>query len=114
MSGYAYGEQEPTCPCPYCGTECHADFCDIGVGHQQVGPYHCAGGFASEAGPYEDTESRPDYDPKFGWYRPGSPAGETANVNDLGHHISWQEADTLYRAEHGVAPRYPAPRGAAS
>lgn len=106
MNGYTYGEKEPTEPCPYCGTECHADFCDVGVGFQQVGPYHCDGCHASEVGPYENVEARPDYDSKTGWYRPNSPAGEHANVDDKGRHISWQEADTLYRAKHGVPPRY--------
>lgn len=106
MSGYIYSEQEPKRPCPYCQAECSADFCDIGVGYQQVGPYHCDACRASEAGAYENTEERPDYDRNTGWYRPDSPPGEHANTDEDGNHISWQEADTNYRAKHGVAPRY--------
>lgn len=106
MSGYAYGDAEPTEPCRYCGEACRADFCDIGVGYQQVGPYHCLQCGASEAGPYDKLDGRDDYDPSTGWYRPGAPAGSTANVDDGGKIISWREADTLYRAKHGVPPRY--------
>ena len=72
--------ETPSCPCPYCG--------------------------ASEAGPHEDTSIRSDYDRAYGWYKPGSPAGSTANVDDDGNHITWKEADTAYRAKHGVGPRY--------
>ena len=32
----------PSKPCPYCGSECEADWVDIGVGMQQCGPYYCA------------------------------------------------------------------------
>ena len=106
MSGYAYGDTEPRQKCPYCGTRCHADFCDIGVGYQQVGPYHCDKCGASEAGPFEDYKSRPDYDANTGWYRPGSAPGDHANLDDDGNHISWKEADSLYRIKRGVAPRY--------
>ncbi len=106
MNGYAHGDQEPTQACPYCGDECRADFCDVGVGFTQVGPFHCEQCGASEAGCFEDVSSRPDYDAKTGWYRPGSPAGETANVDDNGRHISWKEADTLYREKLGVTSRY--------
>lgn len=98
--------ETPTEPCPYCGTDCDADWCDVGVGYQQVGPYHCLGCGASEAGAYEDAESRDDYDRATGWYRPGSPAGETANTDAEGNIIGWKEADGLYRAKHGVPPRY--------
>jgi hypothetical protein len=104
--GYMYGEPEPKEPCPYCGESCCADFCDVGVGMTQVGPYHCEKCGASEAGPHENANGRPDYDSATGWYLPGSPAGESANVDDSGRHISWQEADSLYRAKHGIPPRY--------
>lgn len=106
MSGYTYGEPEPKVPCPYCGEKCSADFCDVGVGMVQVGPYNCSQCRASEAGAYEDAESREDYDPQTGWYTPESPPGSTANVDAEGNHISWQKADTNYREAHGVPPRY--------
>lgn len=105
MTGYTYGEPEPNIPCPYCGTKCYADFCDIGVGYQQVGPYHCTECRASEVGAYEDTSTRPDYDPETGWYLPGSPAGETANVDDDGNIINHVEATRLYREKHGETLR---------
>ena len=101
-SGYNYGDPEPRENCPYCGTECHADFCDVGVGMTQVGPYHCNNCGASQCGPYDDKEP----DPKTGWFPPDSPAGSSANVDEQGRHISWKKADTLYRAKHGVGPRY--------
>jgi hypothetical protein len=53
MSGYAYGEHEPTEACPYCSTICRADFVDIGVGFTQCGPFHCEQCGASEIGPYD-------------------------------------------------------------
>lgn len=98
--------ETPTEQCPYCGRPCEADWCDVGVGMQQVGPYHCDDCGASEAGAYEDTESRHDYDPDTGWYRPGSPPGSTANVDNEGRHITWRQADSLYRISKGVPPRY--------
>jgi hypothetical protein len=110
-TGYSYGELEPKEPCPYCGTLCHADFVDIGIGYQQCGPYHCDNCKASEIGPeymsYMDTPDRltPE-EMETGWYRPGSPPGPNANVDDQGHHIPHYVADTLYRKERGVAPRY--------
>lgn len=105
-SGYKYGEPEPKEKCPYCNTPCYADFCDVGAGMMQVGPYYCEKCGASEAGAYEDISNRVDYDTATGWYRPGSPPGEHANIDEQGNHISWQEADTMYRAKHGVPPRY--------
>src|SRR5690554_3276836 len=104
MSGYNYGEPEPKRPCLYCNARCHADFCDVGVGMVQVGPYHCESCGASEAGPHENYADRDDYDRDTGWYRPGSRPGDTANIDEEGNHISWQRADTLYREKLGVGP----------
>lgn len=36
--------------CPYCGTECEADWVDVGVGFVQCGPYYCENCGASEIG----------------------------------------------------------------
>ena len=41
MSGYPYNSPEPTRECPYCETLTWADFVDVGIGFEQVGPYHC-------------------------------------------------------------------------
>lgn len=104
--GYTYGEHEPREKCPYCGTDCVADFVDVGVGYIQCGPYHCERCDASQIGPNdEDRELTPE-EKDTGWYRPGSPAGSSANVDHEGKHIRYFEADTLYRAGLGVAPRY--------
>ena len=89
--------ETPSQPCPYCGTECEADWCDVGVGYTQVGPYVCFNCRASEASPHSDGHTRPDYDPETGWYKPGSPVDELANKDDEGNPISWREALFRYR-----------------
>ena len=98
--------ETPSRPCPYCGAECEADWCDVGVGMAQVGPYVCMDCMASEASAYGDHGSRSDFDPSTGWYRPGAPLDDLANQDEDGKPISWQEADTRYRAEHGAPARY--------
>lgn len=97
--------ETPALPCPYCGTPCEADWCDVGVGMVQSGPYHCVSCYACEAGPHCKTD-RDDYDPETGWFKPGSPPGSSANVGPDGRPIGYKEADTLYRATRGVSPRY--------
>ena len=99
--------ETPSEPCPYCGSDCEADWCDVGIGMAQVGPYVCMACMASEASAYsDDWKARKDYDPATGWYRPGSPLDVLANQDENGKPISWQEADTRYRAECGVPARY--------
>lgn len=78
--GYTYGEREPTEKCPYCGTECTADFVDIGVGYQQCGPYHCEGCGASQIGPYDRDRPLSADEKRTGWYGPDSDPGSSANV----------------------------------
>lgn len=97
--------ETPPTECPYCGNECEADWCDVGVGMVQCGPYHCEKCSASEAGSYCETDSRDDYDREFGWFKPGSPAGSSANTDDNGVIINHVQADNLYREMHGVGPR---------
>lgn len=109
MSGYAYGELEPKERCPYCGTFCHADFVDVGVGYVQCGPYHCENCKASEIGPerHQSADARfAEQELKTGWYAPGSPPGPNANVDKDGNHVPYYVADTLYRKNQGVEPRY--------
>ncbi|QST02109.1 hypothetical protein IMZ31_21910 (plasmid) [Pontibacillus sp. ALD_SL1] len=43
--------EEPIEFCPYCDSECMADWADVGVGIVQCGPYHCTNCGASEIGP---------------------------------------------------------------
>ncbi len=96
----------PEEPCPYCGRMCECDVCDVAVGYQQVGPYHCLDCGASEIGPHDERRELTADEERTGWYAPGSPAGSSANVDADGNIIKWFEADTLYRASLGVEPRY--------
>ena len=80
MSGYCYGEHEPTELCPYCGSVCRADFVDIGVGMQQCGPFHCDECGASEIGPYDQERVLSPREMDCGWYAPGAEPGSSANV----------------------------------
>ena len=66
--GSAY--ETPTEKCPYCGTECHAEWTDVGVGMVQTGPYVCHECEAYQAGPYDKPEEHQNYDEFTGWYRP--------------------------------------------
>ena len=105
MSGYAYGEHEPTEACPYCGTVCRADFVDIGVGMQQCGPFHCDECGASEIGPYDAERPLSDAERKAGWYGPGQPAGSTANVIH-GRVVSHVQARAAYQREFAGNPMW--------
>ena len=49
-----------TIPCPECGTKCFAEFVDVGVGYQQVGPYHCSKCGWTEGCYYQDQCTGPD------------------------------------------------------
>ena len=98
--------ETPPTDCPFCGAVCEADWVDVGVGMVQAGPYHCTECHSSEVGPYDKTDGRTDIDDRYGWYKPESPAGSSANTNEAGEIITWKEADTNYRATYGVKPRY--------
>lgn len=98
MNGYAYGEHEPTQPCPYCRTVCRADFVDVGVGMVQCGPYHCDACGASEIGPFDKERELSEIESKSGWYAPGAPPGSSANVID-GRVVSHVQARDTYRRE---------------
>lgn len=50
--------ETPSCPCPYCGSDCEADWCDVGVGNVQCGPYHCENCHAVEVGAHDDLTGR--------------------------------------------------------
>ncbi len=105
MSGYCYGDPEPTENCPYCRESCSADFVDIGVGFQQCGPYHCQNCGASQIGPNDKERPLADWEKETGWYQPASPPGSSANVDHSGQIIGHREADDLYRASRGVGSR---------
>lgn len=99
--------ETPDSPCPYCGTSCEADWCDVGVGMVQCGPYYCEKCGASEASAFaEDRETRADYDRSTGWYRPGAPLDSLANADADGKPLGWRQADNEYRISQLVEPKY--------
>lgn len=60
----------PVETCPYCGCEdCEAEYCDVEVGYQQIGPHHCECCGAFEIGSYDKTKPT-DEERKCGWYKP--------------------------------------------
>jgi len=87
-------EEYPERACPFCGLMCDADWCDIGVGMIQSGPYHCQWCMASEVGTYDKTDGR---EMEYGWYLPASPAGSTVNTV-AGKIVGHKEAMVAYRA----------------
>lgn len=98
MIGYAYGDNEPTKQCPYCGFDCTADFVDIGVGFQQCGPFHCTNCEASEIGPNDEARELSDAEKKTDWYEPNTPPGSSANVIG-GTLVSHVQAKAAYQRE---------------
>lgn len=97
-TGYAYGQHEPTEPCPYCKIPCRADFVDIGVGFQQCGPFHCEQCGASEIGPFDEERPLSEREKDTGWYAPHSEPGSSANVihGKIVSHVQMRQA---YRDE---------------
>jgi glutaredoxin len=110
MSAY----DTPTQECPYCKSNCEADFVDNGVGMVQCGPYHCYECGASQIGPEMKFESLEDENGhyvmggivnkedfteteiKIGWYEPNrkkiSPYANTVN----GELVDHEEAKKMY------------------
>lgn len=108
MNGYAYGQHEPTEPCPYCGTLCRADFVDNGVAMQQCGPYHCDACGASEIGPYDEPRDLTPEETETRWYAPGTEPGSSANVI-AGRVVSHVQMRDTYRREFVGNPKYDVP-----
>ncbi len=108
MTGYCYGEQEPTEACPYCSTICRADFVDVGVGLTQCGPFHCEHCGASQIGPYDNERPLTADEEKKGWYAPGSAPGSSANVIG-GKVVSHAEMRAAYHKEFAGNPLYDVP-----
>ena len=96
MSGYTYGDEQPTEKCPYCGSECDADFVDVGVGFIQCGPYHCLQCKASQMGP-EDVPGTKDQE-RTGWFEPEHEPSPSANVIH-GEIVSHRVMRKEYKAE---------------
>lgn len=82
------GYDEPTEACPYCGTAMVCDWCDVGVGSVQCGPYHCDDCGASEIGPerLEEGFEATDEEMATGFYRNRhSPLANTVNGTLVDH-----------------------------
>jgi len=108
VSGYTYGEHEPTENCPYCNTVCRADFVDVGVGMTQCGPYHCENCHASEIGPYDQERVLSTDEQRTGWYAPESEPGSSVNVIG-GRIVSHVQMRETYRQEFVGNPMYEVP-----
>ena len=109
MTGYIYGQEQPTENCPYCGNPCDADFVDIGVGFTQCGPFHCEQCGASEIGPHADeTRTLTENEKRTAWYEPGAEPGSSANVIG-GKIVSHRVADRAYRNEFIGNPLHDVP-----
>lgn len=74
MGGFAYGENTPEQKCPYCGGRCHAEYCDIGVGWQQVTPHVCEKCHAVEIGPYDEPRELTNAEKATNFYEPNHEA----------------------------------------
>lgn len=96
-----------TTSCPYCGNpKCYADWCDVGVGYVQCGPFHCEDCLASEIGPYDDkSRTLSKQEQRTGWYAPGAEPGSSANVVN-GKIVSSKEMENLYYNSFENNPLY--------
>jgi hypothetical protein len=108
MTGYTYGESQPTENCPYCSTLCYADFADVGVGYTQVGPFHCTNCEASEIGAYDEPRELSAVELLCGWYAPGAQPGSSANMID-GKIVDHQTAKDAYANQFEGNPLYHVP-----
>lgn len=85
--------------CPYCGKPCEADWCDVGVGYVQCGPFHCTNCGASEIGPHDEERELGPVEKETGWYGPGKEPGSSANVVE-GKIVSADVARFVYRKHY--------------
>jgi hypothetical protein len=89
--------------CPYCANpQCDAEWCDVGVGFQQVAPFHCEQCHAVQIGPYDKLTPTPA-EAAAGWYSPGRLPDTFSSVN--GYVIDTKTSLRLYQA--GVTPHAP-------
>jgi hypothetical protein len=56
--------------CPYCGSECEAEWVDIGIDIVQAGPFCCPCCEASEIGGFAEDETYSEQELQTGWYEP--------------------------------------------
>jgi MinD superfamily P-loop ATPase len=105
MSGYGYGQEQPTQECPYCGKVCEADYVSVGVGMVQCGPYFCQSCHASEIGAFDEYRDLTEQEKKTGWYKPDSDPGSSANVID-GNIVSHRAMKETYQREFRNNPMW--------
>lgn len=105
MSG-AY--ETPSQKCPYCGYLCDADWCDVGVGMVQCGPYYCEGCRASEIGPHDNPRELTSREVDTGWYATESDLGSSANVIN-GKPVPHKEMMSAYKEEFTGNPLHSIP-----
>lgn len=62
----------PSEKCPYCNSDCEADWVDVGIGMVQCGPYHCqsCNAYELQSGYNGDPESWTDKERETGWREP--------------------------------------------
>lgn len=102
--GRPYGDYGPGREaCPYCGLLCDCDAVDVGVGFQQVGPYHCVECGASQIGPHDKPRPRTPKEHITNWYEPGSEPGSSANVIG-GKIVSSGQMLDAYKAQFTANP----------
>lgn len=105
MTGYTYGDDQPTENCPYCQTKCYADFVDVGIGYTQCGPFHCEVCGASEIGPYDKERELSAVERLCGWYGPGEQPGSSANMIN-GKIVTAKTAQDAYHNHFEDNPLY--------
>lgn len=92
--------KEPIAACPYCSSECRADWCSVldGPYEVQVGPFYCENCGASQIGPHDKSRVLTEEERKFGWYGPNTELG--SSVNRVGNiPVSAALAKDLYKIE---------------
>lgn len=91
--------------CPYCGDEtCEADWCDVGVGLVQCGPYNCQSCGAIEIGAYDKQIDLSERELETGWYAPGR-RYEGCAPTISGQLVGHEAAEQLYNMGLLDAPR---------
>jgi endogenous inhibitor of DNA gyrase (YacG/DUF329 family) len=56
--------------CPYCGSECEAEWVDLGIDIVQAGPFCCPSCEASEIGGFAEDETYSEQELQTGWFEP--------------------------------------------
>jgi len=68
--GTATFQEDADILCPYCGSECEAEWVDLGVDLVQAGPYHCPACRAVQIEAFAEEETYTRRERATGWYEP--------------------------------------------